>query len=386
MGVAGTKPINTQTAPSTQLQGNPVREPQVEKKGGRTPVGSEATGTNTSVVAIYSQSEIQQRWQPGASTRMVSTNGNSEWNKGGDLYPGNLSWDPNREKHYNFNQIFEWVEKQFVRGQREEIVRGTENLSVFELRRRRNSIYGEFRGGTQRNIIEEIYPELAKWFIQTFIIPKPHQKWRKILDLSSLNKVIHTIHFKMNGTDQLTDLIRKGDWATSLDLKSAFHYQIVYLLHKQYLAFETMAKVDQYSAKAFGTKHSSIFFAQALAMVLTKIRRESNIRIFNSIDDLHLIYQDIEGLMGLELEKNVLKDDRSKRTGTTLSINEIYQLNAERNPNQDQESGLNNKQTEFSKSPSKISFSLLKVNGLSKDKSIEDEKIVFSFSQLQNII
>ncbi|KAA6355273.1 MAG: hypothetical protein EZS28_049200, partial [Streblomastix strix] len=35
VGVAGTKPINKQTAPSTQLQVDPIREPKVEKKGGR---------------------------------------------------------------------------------------------------------------------------------------------------------------------------------------------------------------------------------------------------------------------------------------------------------------------------------------------------------------
>ncbi|KAA6334647.1 MAG: hypothetical protein EZS28_053043, partial [Streblomastix strix] len=61
VGVAGTKPINIQTESSTQLQGNPVRESKVEKKGGRTPVGSKAICTNTSAVANQNQSEDQQR-------------------------------------------------------------------------------------------------------------------------------------------------------------------------------------------------------------------------------------------------------------------------------------------------------------------------------------
>ncbi|KAA6364722.1 MAG: hypothetical protein EZS28_039752, partial [Streblomastix strix] len=61
VGVAGTKTTNIWTAPSTQLQGNPVREPKVEKKGGRTPVRSKVTSTNTSVIANQNQSEDQQR-------------------------------------------------------------------------------------------------------------------------------------------------------------------------------------------------------------------------------------------------------------------------------------------------------------------------------------
>ncbi|KAA6404282.1 MAG: hypothetical protein EZS28_000191 [Streblomastix strix] len=61
VGVAGTESLYIQTIPSTQLQGNPDREPKVGKKGGRTPVGSKATSTNTSVVANQNQSEDQQR-------------------------------------------------------------------------------------------------------------------------------------------------------------------------------------------------------------------------------------------------------------------------------------------------------------------------------------
>ncbi|KAA6393833.1 MAG: hypothetical protein EZS28_010635 [Streblomastix strix] len=61
VGVAGTKPINTQSAPSIQLQGNPIREPKVVKKGGKTPVRGKATNINTSVVANQNQSEDQQR-------------------------------------------------------------------------------------------------------------------------------------------------------------------------------------------------------------------------------------------------------------------------------------------------------------------------------------
>ncbi|KAA6382216.1 MAG: hypothetical protein EZS28_022259 [Streblomastix strix] len=83
----------------------------------------------------------------------------------------------------------------------------------------------------REDIIVEIHPELDKWFNPTFIIPKPHGKWRKILEASSLNNEIQTIHFKMNGTDQVRNLIRKGDCATSLDLKSAFQLQIIYPPH-----------------------------------------------------------------------------------------------------------------------------------------------------------
>ncbi|KAA6402572.1 MAG: hypothetical protein EZS28_001902 [Streblomastix strix] len=150
----------------------------------------------------------------------------------------------------------------------------------------------EFR----ENIIQQIYPDLVKWFNPTFIIPKLHQKWKKILDANSLNEEIQTIRFKMKGTDLMRDVIRKEDWATSLDLKSAFNHLIVYPPHGPYLTFEAMGKIQQYRAVPFGTQHSPIVFTHALKMVLTKIRSESDISILNYVDDLLFLHKDKERL------------------------------------------------------------------------------------------
>ncbi|KAA6369410.1 MAG: putative reverse transcriptase [Streblomastix strix] len=143
-------------------------------------------------------------------------------------------------------------------------------------------------------IVEQIQTDQAKLFNPTFIIPKLHQKWRKILGANSLNMEIQMIHFKMNRTDQVRDLIRKGDWATNLDLKSAFHHLIIYPPHRSYLAFEAMGKVYQYRAMLFGTHHSQIFFVQTLAIVQKKKLRETDIGIFNFVDDLLLLHQNKE--------------------------------------------------------------------------------------------
>ncbi|KAA6326947.1 MAG: hypothetical protein EZS28_053883 [Streblomastix strix] len=60
-GLLEQKPMNIQTAPSTQFQGNPIREPKVEKKGRKTPVRGKVISTNTSIVANDNQIEDQQR-------------------------------------------------------------------------------------------------------------------------------------------------------------------------------------------------------------------------------------------------------------------------------------------------------------------------------------
>ncbi|KAA6396035.1 MAG: hypothetical protein EZS28_008437 [Streblomastix strix] len=150
VGVAGTKLINIQKTPSTQLQGNPIRESK-------------------------NQSEDQQRRQPGASPWTVPTNENSKQNKGGDSYTGNFSYDPNgrnistltkhrngmeisslsvymkicKESGIHTKRVFLSIQK---RGQREEIVREIEDLSVLGLKRRRNSIHIEVEGRIKRKL------------------------------------------------------------------------------------------------------------------------------------------------------------------------------------------------------------------------------------------
>ena len=61
-------------------------------------------------------------------------------------------------------------------------------------------------------------------FSPVFIIPKKDSgKWRVIFDLHCLNISINKIHFKMEGLPDIRDLLRKGDWIFSVDIKDAYH-------------------------------------------------------------------------------------------------------------------------------------------------------------------
>ncbi|KAA6399272.1 MAG: hypothetical protein EZS28_005196 [Streblomastix strix] len=198
----------------------------------------------------------------------------------------------------------------------------------------------------------------------------------------------------MNGKDKARDLIRKGDCATSLDLEQDFHHLIVSPTNKPHLAFEAIGKVYQYRSMPFGTLHFPIFFAQALAMVLTKIWRES---IKERLCDQSLTtmcileafwwtiaYEKCESepkqqkklfMMDFGLVKNEFKDGRPEKIRTSFPIMEIHQFNIEKSFDLNRISRINNRQTKFIKSPSKRSFLLLKVNGLSKDESTEEYRM-----------
>ncbi|KAA6403395.1 MAG: hypothetical protein EZS28_001077 [Streblomastix strix] len=230
----------------------------------------------------------------------------------------------------------------------------------------------------RENIIEQIHPEQAKWFSPTFINPKPHQKWRKILDASALNKEMQTILFKMKGTDEVRDLTRKGDWATTLPnllrtiTSNGSNEDTERVRHKnsELCRRSDPPTLEQTKIVKINIDNNENFGSIWIDNNLGKMRNRTK-----TTDQLPSV--------DLRLGKDVHKDDRPKKTRTTLLIKEIYQPNIETNPDQDKISSINNRQAEFFKCPNKRSFSLLKTNGLNKNKSIEEQGIEREYDSTQ---
>jgi hypothetical protein len=107
------------------------------------------------------------------------------------------------------------------------------------------------------------------------------------------------------------------DWMTSLDLKSAFHHLTVFEPHRAYLAFEVDGVCYRYKAMPFGTKHSPIFFTEAMNKILTEVRKRSEVRIINYSDDLLLLHQDPVILK----EQTLAIMEILKEFGLTISMN-----------------------------------------------------------------
>ncbi|KAA6358392.1 MAG: putative reverse transcriptase, partial [Streblomastix strix] len=143
----------------------------------------------------------------------------------------------------------------------------------------------------EEGIVVPIQQSQVKWWNHTFLIKKPNGTWRKILDASKLNKEIEKLLFKMHGLGEVQYQANQMDYATSLDLKSAFHHITVSPNSIPYLAFNFNNNNYAYKAIPFGTKHSPIFFAEAIESILRQIRIHSEIKILNYCDDILLIHQ-----------------------------------------------------------------------------------------------
>ncbi|KAA6388276.1 MAG: hypothetical protein EZS28_016193 [Streblomastix strix] len=89
----------------------------------------------------------------------------------------------------------------------------------------------------EKVIVTSIQQNQVKWWNHTFLIKKPNVTWRKILDAIKLNKEIKKLLFKKYSLEEEQYLANQMDYATSLDLKSAFHLISVSSNSIPYLVF-----------------------------------------------------------------------------------------------------------------------------------------------------
>ncbi|KAA6367297.1 MAG: hypothetical protein EZS28_037175, partial [Streblomastix strix] len=186
----------------------------------------------------------------------------------------------------------------------------------------------------EEQIVIPILQDQVKRWNHTFLIKKPNGTWRKILDVSKLNKEIKKLHFKMHGQEEVQYLANQMDQATSLDLKSAFHHIAVSLNSIPYLVLNFNINNYAYIVMPFGTKHSPIFQAEAIDSILRQIRIHSQMDNINrEMRNRTEIDYNIPGI-DMGTEGNVYKDVRREKLKIIQALkdqcNTIYKNKCEK--------------------------------------------------------
>ena len=61
------------------------------------------------------------------------------------------------------------------------------------------------------------------WFYSLlFLVPKPHQRWRPVIDLSRLNTFLLVEKFKMETPESIRTSLIQGEWVSLIDLSDAY--------------------------------------------------------------------------------------------------------------------------------------------------------------------
>ena len=122
------------------------------------------------------------------------------------------------------------------------------------------------------------------FFNRLFIVPKPNQKWRPVLDLSALNKFLSVKTFKMETPETIRISLQQGEWVSSLDFSDAYFHIPIHFGSRKYLRFHFQNQSFQFLALPFGLSAAPMEFTCVVKEV--KLMAQSRgIRIHQYLDD-----------------------------------------------------------------------------------------------------
>ena len=85
-----------------------------------------------------------------------------------------------------------------------------------------------------------------------FLVPKPHQRWRPVIDLSRLNTFLHIEKFKMKTPESIRTSLIPGEWVSSIYLSDAYLHIPIHPNSRKYLRFCYKSQVFQFTSLPFG--------------------------------------------------------------------------------------------------------------------------------------
>ena len=122
------------------------------------------------------------------------------------------------------------------------------------------------------------------FYNRLFLVPKPGNKWRPILDLSSLNKFIKVDKFKMETPESIRTSLQQGEWVTSIDFKDAYFHVPIHPQSRKFLRCHVQGKSYQFKALPFGLSTAPMEFTMIVKEVKL-MAQQQGIRIHQYLDD-----------------------------------------------------------------------------------------------------
>lgn len=139
-----------------------------------------------------------------------------------------------------------------------------------------------------KKAIREVTPIQGQFLSRIFTVPKKDGSSRPIINLRPLNRFMAKHHFKMENVAMLKDLLKKGDWMGSIDLKDAFQTVPVHGDFCKLLRFRWEGKMYEYQCLPFGLTSAPRTFTKVMKPIMALLR-EKGVRCLIFIDDILIL-------------------------------------------------------------------------------------------------
>ena len=136
-----------------------------------------------------------------------------------------------------------------------------------------------------KNAVEPVdNPNSLGFYNWLFLVPKPNNRWRPILDLSTLNTFLNTGSFKMETPETIRTSLQVGEWVTSIDFKDAYFHIPIHSQSRKYMRFHLQGRSYQFKALPFGLSTAPMEFT-VVAKEVKLVALQKGIRIHQYLDD-----------------------------------------------------------------------------------------------------
>ena len=136
-----------------------------------------------------------------------------------------------------------------------------------------------------KNAVEPVENQNSLGFYnRLFLVPKPNDRWRPILDLSTLNTFLNTGTFKMETPETIRTSLQVGEWVTSIDFKDAYFHIPIHSQSRKYMRFHLQGRSYQFKALPFGLSTAPMEFT-VVAKEVKLMALQKGIRIHQYLDD-----------------------------------------------------------------------------------------------------
>ena len=133
---------------------------------------------------------------------------------------------------------------------------------------RKNSLKEALRSLITKQAVEKVVVRSSLAFYnRLFIVPKPHNKWHPILDLSKLNLFLQLETFKMETPETFRLSLQQGEWVTSLDFSDAYFHIPINPRSRKYLRFHLNSQTFQFTALPFGLAMAPLEYTKVVKEV-----------------------------------------------------------------------------------------------------------------------
>ena len=138
---------------------------------------------------------------------------------------------------------------------------------------------------TAKNAIKLVNKQTSLGFFnRLFLVPKPNNKWRPILDLSNLNPFLKTEKFKMETPETIRTSLQQGQWVISIDFKDAYFHVPIQEQSRKFLRFHVQGQTFQFKALPFGLSTAPMEFT-VIAKEVKLMATQKGVRLHQYLDD-----------------------------------------------------------------------------------------------------